>query len=92
MRGILSVMYGGETKQARKAIDVGVASEKQTTDVEEFAAQWFSYVMQQKPLETQQPSMPPKGLDKAQKGLGTILKQMVEAMVSGIDASSECLL
>ena len=84
MRGILSVMYGGETKQARKAMKaMGVENQTQKTDVEEFAAQWFSFVMQQEAFGNPATiNAAYKGLDKAQKGLGTILKQMVEAMVS----------
>ncbi|MEL6802191.1 MAG: hypothetical protein AAFO91_00220, partial [Bacteroidota bacterium] len=84
MREIVSAMYGGETKQARKAMKaMGVEKQTQTTDVEEFAAQWFSYVMQQEAFgnpTTIQAAY--KGLDKAKKGLGATLKQMVEAMVS----------
>ena len=76
------LMHGGQTNKAQAMIDA-IIPQKGKVDVEEFAAQWFSYDMAARTLgERKTLEAAYSALDKAQPGLAGTIKKMVQVMIN----------
>ena len=83
LREAIIIMHGGQTNRANAMIEaIMPKGENAKVDVEEFAAQWFSYDMAARTLKDREVlNAAYAGLDKAQPGLGSTIKRMIQAMI-----------
>ena len=82
LKQAIILMHGGQTNRAQAMID-SILPKDGKVDIEEFAAQWFSYDMSSRTLADRKTlSAAYSALESAQPGLAGTIKSMVQAMIN----------